>query len=78
MNRRSFLKRFAAAVTVAVAAPMILRETIAAELPVRKIEAERELSAFWISTVRMTFCEDDLYRKWREESFKANPEFGDV
>lgn len=48
MNRRSFLKRITAALVTAVAAPIIIREAIAAELETRKLlQIEELIEAFW-------------------------------
>jgi hypothetical protein len=68
MNRRSFLSRIARAVAVAVAAPVILREAIQAQLPVAT-------EPFWYQTTRVSRCVDSEYeaffRKVHSEMFEG-------
>lgn len=54
MNRRSFLSRIAKAIAVTVAAPVIIREAIAAQLPAA-------VEPFWYQTTRLSRCVDAEY-----------------
>lgn len=64
-TRRGFLKRIAAAVAVAVAAPVILREALSREMPT---------VAYWVQTSRASRCVDAEYEALFQKLLKECPQ----